>query len=192
MVDTSRRRLMQIGGLSVFGAVVSSGIAVAVPSVPCTRAGQKVIADGFVFQCVRVKGRLRWQRRGAAPALGSPSAPEPEPSSTAIPTPPSEVAVVVAALSGLPDGRAAIVATVDAFGRPVEVVLIRNGSTVRAFDARCTHRGCIVAASDSNLVCRCHYSVFDGQSGARLAGPAPSGLVELATAIVGNDVFVSL
>lgn len=83
----------------------------------------------------------------------------------------------------------AIVAAVDASGRPAEFVVIRVGNDIRVLDARCTHRGCIVAVDGAELLCRCHYSIFDGATGARLAGPAPRGLREVRSEVVDGVVL---
>jgi nitrite reductase/ring-hydroxylating ferredoxin subunit len=98
----------------------------------------------------------------------------------------------VATLSALPDDRDVILGTRDAAGLPVDVVLRRSGDAVRAFDARCTHAGCIVAVDGTDLLCRCHGSVFDGATGARVGGPAPSGLLALPVRISGGQVFVTV
>jgi Rieske Fe-S protein len=77
-----------------------------------------------------------------------------------------------------PDG------TAGGAGRPADGV---RGVTV--LDSRCTHRGCVVAIEDPHLTCRCHDSVFDGWTGARLSGPAPSGLLEYRSEVVDGILF---
>lgn len=188
----SRRRFLGLSVVAALGVLLTGGSAAATPAVPCTKAGTRVIADGYIYICVRSGGRLRWRRRGRVPDVGPTPAPDPTPgaSPTARPTNPSSVGVFLARLGSIPVGRPIVVAALDSAGRPAEFVLIRDASQVKAFDARCTHSGCIVAVADADLICRCHHSRFDGLSGARLAGPAPRGLGELATVIVGDGVFV--
>ena len=171
-------------------ALVVAERAAAAPTVPCTRVGQRVIAGGYVYVCVRVKGQLRWRRRGRAPETATGVEPDPaaSPSATGSSSP---VTVDVAALAGLPQGRAVVVAATDGQGRPAEYVLVRDDSRVRAFDARCTHSGCIVAVEWPQLTCFCHSSAFDGATGARLSGPAPRGLAELPASVVGGRVLVT-
>ena len=58
-------------------------------------------------------------------------------------------------------------------------VLINNGIQARAFEAKCTHLGCRIHASEGDaLVCQCHGSRFD-LSGSPLKGPAKAPLKEM-------------
>ena len=46
-----------------------------------------------------------------------------------------------------------------------------------AFNGRCPHAGCPVAeVLENTIMCNCHGSTFDGSTGDRLEGPAPTGL----------------
>lgn len=63
------------------------------------------------------------------------------------------------------------------------IIVVRTGADAfRALSVECPHSGCAVSnIVGDRLVCPCHGSEFD-TSGRRLAGPAPTGLTELATA----------
>jgi Rieske Fe-S protein len=63
---------------------------------------------------------------------------------------------------------------------------------VRAFDATCPHQGCATSGTgpDGELVCPCHGSVFDPDTGDVIAGPAETGLASLAAELDGQDVVV--
>jgi Rieske Fe-S protein len=63
--------------------------------------------------------------------------------------------------------------------------------TVVAFDARCTHQGCTVRATDDGLVCPCHGSAFDPATGAAVHGPATSPLAPVGVAVRGEDVVLT-
>ena len=76
------------------------------------------------------------------------------------------------------DGRRVLVC------RPAE-------DTVVAFDARCTHQGCTVRATDAGLVCPCHGSVFDLADGAAVHGPATRPLAPVGVAVRGTDVVLT-
>jgi Rieske Fe-S protein len=94
---------------------------------------------------------------------------------------------VVVPLSGVPvgstyevslDGRRVLI------GQPTE-------GTVVAFDARCTHQGCTVRATEGGLVCPCHGSAFDPATGAVVHGPATEPLAPVGVAVRGADVVLS-
>lgn len=61
-----------------------------------------------------------------------------------------------------------------------QIIVVRRGSSeFSAFSAVCPHAGCGVSAVQaSQLVCPCHGSTFTFD-GARVSGPAPSGLTAL-------------
>lgn len=72
------------------------------------------------------------------------------------------------------------------------IFLVKTGeSEVAAFDATCTHLGCLVAWDSQAQVfkCPCHGGVFD-RSGAVVEGPPPESLVKIATRVDGNRVMV--
>jgi thiosulfate dehydrogenase [quinone] large subunit len=86
----------------------------------------------------------------------------------------------VGSLSQLPVNSA--IATTDPKSGDPAVVVHTSGSTVRAYDAVCTHAGCTVQYDPSYklLVCPCHGGAFDpAQGGQVVAGPPPSPLTEL-------------
>ncbi|MGB5935490.1 MAG: Rieske (2Fe-2S) protein [Ornithinimicrobium sp.] len=61
----------------------------------------------------------------------------------------------------------------------------------RAFDATCPHQGCAVSDfSEGRLVCPCHGSEFDPESGDVLGGPATSGLTVKEVTVSGDDLIV--
>ena len=61
-----------------------------------------------------------------------------------------------------------------------DVILVRDGASLRALSARCTHLGCRLSQVDHGLiVCACHGSRFDDH-GRRQRGPAERDLAELA------------
>ena len=69
---------------------------------------------------------------------------------------------VLAAVDDIPDGGGVIV-------QDANVVVTRDGSSIQAFSAVCTHQGCTVASvQDGRISCACHGSVFDSGAGAVL------------------------
>ena len=75
-------------------------------------------------------------------------------------------------------------------GRRVLVSQPTAGSVV-AFDARCTHQGCTVRATEQGLVCPCHGSMFDPATGAAVHGPASRPLAPVGVAVRGPDVVLT-
>ena len=72
------------------------------------------------------------------------------------------------------------------------IFLVKTGeSEVAAFDATCTHLGCLVGWDPQRQVfkCPCHGGIFD-RSGAVMEGPPPEGLMKIATRVDGNRVMV--
>ena len=60
--------------------------------------------------------------------------------------------------------------------REARVALIREGEAVYALSLVCTHLGCTVNVTPTELICPCHGSSFDRQ-GRVLKGPADRQLV---------------
>ncbi len=63
----------------------------------------------------------------------------------------------------------------------------------KAFDATCTHAGCIVnGIIDNEIACGCHGARYALDSGMVLSGPAKSALGKLTIEVVGEDLVLSL
>ncbi len=61
----------------------------------------------------------------------------------------------------------------------------------RAFDSTCPHQGCAVSGfSDGQMVCPCHSSKFDVDTGEVVAGPATSGLAPRDVTVNGADLVL--
>jgi menaquinol-cytochrome c reductase iron-sulfur subunit len=72
------------------------------------------------------------------------------------------------------------------------IFLVKTGeSEVAAFDATCTHLGCLVAwdAQGQVFKCPCHGGIYD-RTGAVTEGPPPEGLLKVATRVEGDKVLV--
>lgn len=62
----------------------------------------------------------------------------------------------------------------------------------RAFDAKCPHQGCAVSEfQDGSLLCPCHSSMFDLDTGDVTGGPATSGLTAREVTVEGENLVVS-
>jgi Rieske Fe-S protein len=63
---------------------------------------------------------------------------------------------------------------------------------VHGFSAVCTHQGCTVGSvSGGAIVCPCHGSQFNAQTGAVIAGPAPRPLPKVAVVVRNGNVYTS-
>lgn len=72
------------------------------------------------------------------------------------------------------------------------VVTQPSAGEYQAFDARCPHQGCAVdEVTTRAIVCPCHGSEFDPQSGEMIKGPATEGLGGRSVTVEGDDVVVA-
>ena len=72
------------------------------------------------------------------------------------------------------------------------IVLTRSSAgEVHAFSAVCTHQGCTVTLAAGTIVCPCHGSRFDVDSGAVTRGPAARALPSLAVVVRNGEVYRS-
>jgi Rieske Fe-S protein len=90
----------------------------------------------------------------------------------------------LASVDDVPDGGGLVLAD-------EKLVLTRDGTTVRCFEAVCTHQGCLVGGvRDGVIRCPCHGSGFDAASGEVVQGPAtePLEAVEIEVTDEGEVV----
>jgi len=88
----------------------------------------------------------------------------------------------LAKLSDVAVGKA--IAAKDGDGKSI-IITRPTATTVVAFSAKCPHMGCTVMPS---FHCPCHGSVYDPTTGARISGPAPTGLTKVNVAISGDSI----
>lgn len=75
--------------------------------------------------------------------------------------------------------------------REEELVLTRpSADRVLAFDAHCTHQGCLVTGVTSTIDCSCHGSKFDLADGSPVAGPATTPLAGRQVEVVDGAVVL--
>jgi len=67
--------------------------------------------------------------------------------------------------------------------------LVREGETIVALSARCTHAGCTVRFRDGRFHCPCHKGVFSLE-GRPLEGPPEEPLARLETKVENGQVRV--
>jgi Rieske Fe-S protein len=73
------------------------------------------------------------------------------------------------------------------------IVLTRDaGGTVHGLSATCTHQGCTVSSVENGvIVCPCHGSTFNAETGAPIQGPATRPLPEIPVTVRDNSVFLA-
>lgn len=72
------------------------------------------------------------------------------------------------------------------------VVLLRNGASVHALSAKCTHLGCTVNRVDGGKIyCPCHGSVFDAVTGKPIQGPASTPLPTVQVTVRDGNVYTA-
>ena len=77
-------------------------------------------------------------------------------------------------------------------GKTILVTQPREG-VFRAFDATCTHAGCIVNGVEGELIaCGCHGARLDAESGEPVAGPAKSPLGPITLEVRGAELFATI
>ena len=70
-------------------------------------------------------------------------------------------------------------------------MLVDYGGQWRAFSAICTHAGCTVQLTGSEIFYPCHSGSFSPVKGNVLGGPPPTPLHELAVQIQGGSLYVA-
>ena len=165
------------------------------PTAVCSRVGQKILFNGKHYVCQKVKGKLAWQ---ALIPLKPPIHIHPTPSNSpsgaktpvVSPQPSKATGYFVTKVSDLTEGQVKIVVAKDLKGASIGVALFLSGGVVTAHSAICTHQGCTVGESGKNLACPCHGSVFNGQSGEVINGPAQRPLDMYKVAEVNGEIYI--
>ena len=90
----------------------------------------------------------------------------------------------LASVDDVPDGGGLVLAD-------EKLVLTRDGTTVRCFDAVCTHQGCLVGGvRDGVIRCPCHGSGFDAATGEVVQGPATEPLEPVEVEVTDDGEVV--
>jgi Rieske Fe-S protein len=74
-----------------------------------------------------------------------------------------------------------------------KIVLSRTETgQVHGFSAICTHQGCLVGSVQNNqIICPCHGSRFDAQTGAVINGPAALPLPSVPVAVKNGGIYTA-
>ena len=183
-LDAVDRRTVVIGGATVVAAAVAGG-AVAGTAIVLGRAAGGAKSPGSQSVTLRTTGPTGPSASGASGAGSTTTAPESSAPTTTAP-------------AGTPIGLASQVAVGGAAsftdpktGDPGLVLQLAKGHFV-AYNAICPHAGCTVGYSSAAhlIVCPCHGSEFDPNTGAVVNPPASHGLSSIQVAVDGNGELV--
>ncbi|MGX7828738.1 Rieske (2Fe-2S) protein [Actinokineospora sp. 24-640] len=93
----------------------------------------------------------------------------------------------LAAVADIPDGGGVLVE-----GPDTQILLVRTGDAVKAFNPACPHQGTPVSTPSSGVItCPNHGSTFDATTGAVTKGPATAGLSEIPVKVDGGNVVLA-
>ncbi len=130
----------------------------------------------------------------ATPTTGEPTTQPPAESESATPTEDSSgegggpSGEPLAGTSDFPVGGGVVVKTADG---PV-VITHHSDTEFLAFIGRCPHAGCpVTEVLENTILCNCHGSVFDGSTGQRLEGPAPTGLEAVPIPVSDGEIYLA-
>ncbi len=183
-LDAVDRRTVVIGGATVVAAAVAGG-AVAGTAIVLGRAAGGAKSPGSQSVTLRTTGPTGPSASGASGAGSTTTTPESSAPTTTAP-------------AGTPIGLASQVAVGGAAsftdpktGDPGLVLQLAKGHFV-AYNAICPHAGCTVGYSSAAhlIVCPCHGSEFDPNTGAVVNPPASHGLSSIQVAVDGNGELV--
>ena len=120
---------------------------------------------------------------GGAASTSTTAGPPPPPAAKGLPA----RAVKLGAASQLPVGDGATYSD-PGDGQPDIIIRQANGTLV-AYSAVCPHAGCTVEYGGGQIVCPCHGSTFNPQTGAVTNGPATTGLAPRKVIQQGGEIY---
>jgi Rieske Fe-S protein len=94
----------------------------------------------------------------------------------------------VAGTGDFPVGGGVVVKTASG----VVVITHPTDTDFLAFNGTCPHQGCpVTEVLENTILCNCHGSVFDGSTGDRLEGPAPTGLEPVPIQVSDGEIYLA-
>jgi len=196
MSSINRRSILSVGLAIIFSAFGGSAFAIEQPSLKPKRIGQVIIWRNKKYTAIKSGKKIIWDK--GIPIVSSPSASasptaspnSPNPSTSPNAGPPKVIEIKIAASSSLAEGESKIFINRDANGRGKPYIITRSPKGLVAFDNVCTHAGCGVEIEAHKLICKCHSSYFDGNSGKAISGPANTPLRSYEVKEVNGEIFV--
>jgi nitrite reductase/ring-hydroxylating ferredoxin subunit len=141
---------------------------------------RSAVAAGLAVPLVAACGS---EEKAADPATNEPSATPSESSATSSGRP---QAAALTATSDIEVGGGKI------FASEKVVVTQPTEGEFKAFDATCTHQGCLVSkVQDGEIVCTCHFSKFSIADGKVESGPAKAPLSSFPITVDNGEIYLS-
>jgi len=190
------RRSILLGGLALlFSSFGASAFAIEQPSLKPKRIGQVIVWRNKKYTAIKSGKKIVWNK--GIPIVSTPStsaSPSTSPTASTQPKPvsgsPKLTEIRVAASSNLAEGETKIFINKDSYGRGKPYILTRSSKGLVAFDNVCTHEGCGVEIEAHKLICKCHTSYFDGNTGKAISGPANAPLKSYEVKEINGEIFV--
>ncbi len=190
------RRSILLGGLALlFSSFGASAFAIEQPSLKPKRIGQVIVWRNKKYTAIKSGKKIVWNK--GIPIVSTPStsaSPTTSPTASTQPKPvsgsPKLTEIRVAASSNLAEGETKIFINKDSYGRGKPYILTRSSKGLVAFDNVCTHEGCGVEIEARKLICKCHTSYFDVNTGKAISGPANAPLKSYEVKEINGEIFV--
>lgn len=197
MSSINRRGILAGGLATIFSIFNSSAFAADGPTLKPKRVGEIIDWHDKRYTAIKSGKKIIWSKgvpiQVASTATPKASAtPSPVASVEAKPAawPAGITEIRIAASSSLAEDETKIFINKDKNGRGKPYILTRSPKGVVAFDNVCTHAGCGVELEAHKLICKCHTSYFDGNTGKAISGPANAPLKSYDVKEVGGEIFV--
>ena len=180
----------------VFSGLGSAASALEQPSLKPKRVGQVIVWRNKKYTAIKSGKKIVWNKGipiVATPAAKSSPTPTPQSSIAGVKPnsgPPKITEIRIAASGELAKGETKIFMNKDAYGRGKPYIVTRSPTGLVAFDNVCTHSGCGVEIDRGDLICKCHTSYFDGNTGKAISGPANRPLKDYEVKEFGGEIFV--
>ncbi len=162
------------GSVSRRGILAGSAAAVAVLALGACASGEETSTSG-------------------TPTTGDPTTQPPAESESATATEDSSgeggaAGEPVAGTGDFPVGGGVVVKTASG---PV-VITHPTDTEFLAFNGTCPHAGCpVTEVTENTILCNCHGSTFNGSTGERLEGPAPTGLEPVPIQVSDGEIYLA-
>ncbi len=184
--DEVDRRTVVLGGAAVAAAAVAGGV-VAGAAAGLGRAAGGAKSPGDQTVALSPHGEGSTPPTASTSTTTTPGSAAP---STTAPSTTAPAGTQIGRASQVPVGGSASF-TDPQTGDPGLVLQLTRGRFV-AYDAVCPHAGCTVGYSPAAhlIVCPCHGSEFDPNTGAVISPPAPHGLTPIQVAVDANGELV--